>query len=359
MIERGKIIMKFKKALTGLLSVTVLAVSTTSVFAASARIAKSRNSLLRTDIIPISAELEAQQKAYYGYFNGIVKEISDFNGTKDSKFVSVESKDGAPANIIISNETYILDNAEISVGSEITAYFRADAPMIMIYPPQYGAEVVVVNNNDQNVKVEMFDENLVSFDNLLKLNISDDTEIISQDGKEFEGELANRKLVVVYDVSTKSIPAQTNPIKIVVLDDVEEPTEHHLTEEEIATLTNDDVAAMDVVVNNNTIKAMSSYIPAYINEQGIIMVPLRAISETLGFEVTWNNDTKTAMLNGGISLTLGIDEYARKGKETVKLEVAPSTVEDRTFVPLSFFSEVAQIDNVYVTGSQIVIENVE
>jgi len=351
--------MKFKKTLTGLLSVAVLTVSTASVFAAGARITENDNLLLSTDIIPISAELETQHKAYYGYFKGVVKEISDFNGAIDAKFVSVESEDGAPANIIITSETYILDSAEISVGSEITAYFRADAPMIMIYPPQYGAEVVVVNNNDRNVKVEKFDENLVSFDNLLKLKISGDTDIISQDGKKFEGELANRKLVVVYDVSTKSIPAQTNPIKIVVLNDNEEPSEYHMTEEELATLTNNDVVAMDIVVNKNTIKEMSSYVPAYINEQGTIMVPLRAIGEALGFEVTWNNDTKTAMLNGEISLTLGIDEYSRKGTEPVKLGAAPSTMNDRTFVPLSFFREVAQIDNVYVTGSQIVIENAE
>jgi hypothetical protein len=70
---------------------------------------------------------------------------------------------------------------------------------------------------DQIVKYDVFDKDLISSDKSLKLNISDKTEIISQDGKAFEGELANRKLVVLYGVSSKSIPAQTNPSKVIVL----------------------------------------------------------------------------------------------------------------------------------------------
>ena len=36
--------------------------------------------------------------------------------------------------------------------------------MIMIYPPQYSAEVVVVENERENVKFDYFNENLISSD---------------------------------------------------------------------------------------------------------------------------------------------------------------------------------------------------
>ena len=69
--------------------------------------------------------------------------IEDFQEL-ESKFVSVENEEGMPANFIISAGTYIVDNAEIEVGAVITGFFKADAPEIMIYPPQYGVDVVVV-----------------------------------------------------------------------------------------------------------------------------------------------------------------------------------------------------------------------
>jgi len=199
--------MKLKKVFTGILSITMLLTSATTAFAASTG---DFNIIKDVEIV------NEEKQSYFKSFTGTVKEVSDSENIKGAKFVLVESENGEVANIIISKETYILDNATISKGEVITGFYNANAPMIMIYPAQYNSEIVIVNNKDYTVKADIFDENLVSYDNLLKLKISDKTEILSQDGAQFKGALANRKLLVIYDVA-----AQTNPIKIIVLSEKE------------------------------------------------------------------------------------------------------------------------------------------
>jgi hypothetical protein len=320
--------MKLKKLFAGFLMVTVLSLSAVTAFGADSGDLK----LIRT---PISNE--EIERSHFNSFTGTVEKIADFEW--GGKFVSVKSEEGAPANIIVSDSTYILDNAEIVVGSKITAFYDANAPMIMIYPPQYNAKVVAVENKDRNIKVDFFNQDLISADHMLKLNISDRTEVISQDGKVFKGQLGNKNLVVVYDVSTRSIPAQTNPIKVVVLFEEEVP----------------DVSKMEIVVNNEKIDAPA----AYADKQGNIMVPLRAIAEALNFELGWDGEVQRIILGKDISLTIGEDNYVYGATSSLQLGAAPVLIEGRTFVPLSFFKQVVEMNNAYVFEGQIVIDNGE
>ena len=333
--------MKFKKLLAGCLSATIITFSSGTAFALY------REDLINQDeagqIIPIRAKLDEQEQIRYKSFTGTVKEIRDPEGVEGSKFISVEDEEGLPANIIISKDTYVLDNAEITVGSTITGYYDTNKPMIMIYPPQYSAEVVVVESEDQNAKFDIFNEDLISTDKSLKLNISNDTEIILQDGTVFEGELTNRKIVVVYGASTKSIPAQTTPDKIVVL--LEKAEEMPIY----------DVSTMEIVVNNQVIQAPA----AYTNEQGTVMVPLRAIAEALGYEVIWNNETRSVTLGKDIFLTIGEDNYISGDNAPIQLGTAPELTGERTFIPLNFFKQVIKMNNAYVFEAQIVIDNGE
>lgn len=74
---------------------------------------------------------------------------------------------------------------------------------------------------------------------------------------------------------------------------------------------------------------------------GRTLVPLRAIFESFGAEVTWNQDTKTAKgeLEGTI-IELQIDnEIARVNGKPVKLDVPAIIVKGRTMVPVRFISE--------------------
>ncbi len=345
---------KFKKSMAGFLSVTILSLSAVTAFAANTEDFKIVNDMGQiTEIKAVNDRLNGVEQSYFNSFTGKVKKITDSESVKGSKFILVENEEGVEANIIISANTYIINNADIAVGSVVTGFYEANAPMIMIYPAQYNAEVVMADNQDQNVKVDVFNKDLVSEDNSLKLNISDDTEIILQDGKAFEGDLANRKLVVLYDVSTKSIPAQTNPSKIVVLFEKAVAPIYNLTPEETAALTGN-VSTLDIVVNNKKIEAPS----AYANDQGTVMVPLRAIAEALGYDVTWNGDIQSVTVGNGISLTIGKDNYIYMKTAPIQLGTAPTVINEKTFVPLSFFQEVARVSNAQVSQSQITIDNI-
>ena len=346
--------MNYKKALSAFLFATVLSTSGITAFANNEVELEKINAPEQTkEVIAIKEEAEEKQ-AYFGSFSGVVKEINDFGAIEGAKIALLEDAEGGIANIIISEDTYIVDGDEIAVGSTVTGFYKANAPMILIYPAQYNAEVVAVENKDQNIKVDLFDKDLVSADNSLKLNISEDTEVVTEDGKPFEGELANRKLVVTYDVSTRSIPAQTTPIKVVVLFEEAVPPIIEVPEEDTE-IVEGDVSAMDMMVNDKKIEAPA----AYTNKDGVVMVPLRAISEALEYEVKWNQEMQSVLVGKGISLKIGEDSYNYMKMTPIKLGAAPELVEGTTFVPLSFFREVMQMNNAYVFEGQIVINNGE
>ena len=71
------------------------------------------------------------------------------------------------------------------------------------------------------------------------------------------------------------------------------------------------------------------------------MVPIRFISETLGYNVTWDNDKREVGVKGkDTEILLKVDSKNAlvNGKE-VKLDAPASIKKDRTFVPLRFVAE--------------------
>ena len=181
-------------------------------------------------ILPVGASVsargnlktDANKEPYYKSFTGTVKHISIFPGNRGfavhRQHVWLEDEAGSPVVFVISRDTIFADDMGITTGTVITGFYKAHGFAPAIYPPQYAADIIAVNTDSRSVKVDLFDENLISSDNNLKLNISADTQIVMPDGKAFRGELANKKLVVIYNISTRSIPAQTTPARIIVLD---------------------------------------------------------------------------------------------------------------------------------------------
>lgn len=71
------------------------------------------------------------------------------------------------------------------------------------------------------------------------------------------------------------------------------------------------------------------------------LVPLRAIFEALGAEVTWNQDTKTASaVRGDDTVSITIDsKQLFKNSKAVELDVPAMIVDERTLVPVRAISE--------------------
>lgn len=174
-------------------------------------------------VLPVTTvyakEKPSDKQIAFKSVSGTVKEIRKSENDKDLTYVLLQIANNSEAYLILNKDTYFINDEEIYIGSKVTGYYDANAMMIMIYPSQYVALAVFVTNKDQNIKVDLFDSNLISADNMLKLNISKDTKVVTKDGKAFKGGLANRKLAVFYHASTRSIPAHTSPDKVVVLSD--------------------------------------------------------------------------------------------------------------------------------------------
>lgn len=155
--------------------------------------------------------------------HGTIIMISDFlmSGQEElagcSKIMSVEQEEGTIVNFIVEPTTYFVDHAMVQLGDRVIGFYDANAPVPLIYPPQFQAIVMAKETPYYNVKVDYFNSQLASADGQLKLNLTPWTQIELQNGQAFNKMPVNRYLIVVYGPSTKSIPAQTVPFKIIVM----------------------------------------------------------------------------------------------------------------------------------------------
>lgn len=155
-------------------------------------------------------------------FQGTVTNISDFmttatNNTGCYKLFSVSNHQGGIVNFVVAPSTYVVDHETLAIGDRITGYYDGNSPVPLIYPPQYAALVIVKEQPHQNVKVDFFNWQLISSDGQLQINLSPQTPILLTNSQSFTNSPANRNLVVIYGATTRSIPAQTTPVKIIVL----------------------------------------------------------------------------------------------------------------------------------------------
>lgn len=340
--------MNLKRTLTGFLSLAVLSLSLGAAQGAALNDVRDAEPVTTPikEVISAEGNLDAEEmRAAYDSFAGTIKDIEDFTPVKGAKIVAVENEAGGPANFIIKEDTFLVDNFDLKVGAEIIGFYDANAPMILIYPPQYNVEVLAEQKDNQFIKVDLFNEELVSSDNNLKLNISDNMEIVTQDGKVFEGKLTNKKLAVIYDITTRSIPAQTNPIKVIVLD---EKISEDQDKKEIVGL-----EKMDIIVDGKKIETQK----AYQNENNALMVPLRDITQALGYPVIWEQESQSIIIGKGISLKIGDKTYVYYKMAPIILETAPELREGRTYVPLEYFDKVMQMNKSEVLQGQIIIES--
>ena len=80
----------------------------------------------------------------------------------------------------------------------------------------------------------------------------------------------------------------------------------------------------------------------YVNEDNGVMIPLRAVMEQLGFSVIWDNETQTVFIANDTdfaAMQLG-KKAVFKNNENFEITTESSAKDERTFVPIDFFSTV-------------------
>jgi len=220
-------------------------------------------------------------------------------------------------NIVVGEETVVVDNTgkrvELKEGMTFTAYVDGNKPMILIYPPQYSPDLVIVQTEEIGfAEVAQFDENFAN--ESLKLNISDETIIENLSGTAVEAKnIVGVDVAVFYKFTTFSIPAQTTPSKIIVLS---------YDEEELS----EEIVQLQTIIKND-----------FYEVNGVTMVPLRLIAEKLGWTVT--STGKGAIVskdNATFTITRGEKLYGHN-RAVDYFEQAPALLEPtKTYVPVEF-----------------------
>ncbi|MCQ2539357.1 MAG: hypothetical protein MJ114_02800 [Acetatifactor sp.] len=132
-------------------------------------------------------------------------------------YVDCVDGQGEPFQVLITAATYVYENKRLQVGMDCTFWFDANAPMVLIYPPRYVAAFAAENKEGRMMDVSYYGKKLVNTTNSLMLIPGKKTEVIAMNNQFYVGELGGNYLMVEYGVSTRSIPAQTTPKRIVVL----------------------------------------------------------------------------------------------------------------------------------------------
>lgn len=248
-------------------------------------------------------------------------DISEEVITVDKKGFEVE--DGA---LLYANDGSKISKDDIKAGSIVTVYKR-DSKMLAAVLMKDDAIAGV--DLDVYTKSDIFGD-LINAKNNLALHLNADIDITDTNGNKVEKDKLEGKILLVFCTQVAmSIPGQTTPDKIIVIGDAAKDDEK----------TNDkaDEKAVEYVVAAKDV----------IKEDDVTMLPLRLVSEGLGYEVGWNDNLKritVGTVQMGVNFTLGENKYYKSKMTPFVLEKAPQMQifgdYGVTYVPASFFTDV-------------------
>ena len=378
-----------KKNLIAIIALTAALAASTSAFADTVQISEEElNKPVSTyapdamptpeiqgDIMVLNGEetdvaAPVETASYISVDVTVVKTDSDVDGIiKTTTDVNNKDDQNNTVNLKITDDTLVYDNlgnkkalSDLTDGSKITVFTGSYEPTPLILPVQYTANVIIINGDKEgNVNVDTYladEEGYTNAANNLNIAAADDTKIVDKDEKEYKGDLDKNDLIVFYGASTKSIPAQTTPTKVVVLGE----NEFALKQIEAAKNATPAPTASPKVTEAPQV-SYAGLVNVVIGDKNVsdvyakdntTMVPLREVAEAAGFTVTWDAENRAVILNDGVySLKIGENSYVKGKMMPLTLSAAPEIVNDLTYVPAEFFAEVTE--SATVDGTSLVV----
>lgn len=384
-----------KKNLIAIIALTAALAASTSAFADTVQISEEElNKPVSTyapdamptpeiqgDIMVLNGEetdvaAPVETASYISVDVTVVKTDSDVDGIiKTTTDVNNKDDQNNTVNIKITDDTLVYDNlgnkkalSDLTDGSKITVFTGSYEPTPLILPVQYTANIIIINGDKEgNVNADTYladEEGYTNAANTLNIAAADDTKIVDKDEKEYKGDLDKNDLIVFYGVSTKSIPAQTTPTKVVVLGENEialKQIEAAKNATPAPTVAPETTAAPEVTEAPQV--SYAGLVNVVIGDKNVsdvyakdntTMVPLREVAEAAGFTVTWDAENRAVILNDGVySLKIGENSYVKGKMMPLTLSAAPEIVNDLTYVPAEFFAEVTE--SATVDGTSLVV----
>lgn len=226
--------------------------------------------------------------------------------------------------VILNAKGEVKAEADVKAG-DVVALFKAEDKIA--YAVILGAKDALETQVD--IDTYSKSETLGEFTNgagTLALNLGE-TNITDLEGNKVDS-IEGKTVAVFYTISTMSIPAITNPDKVIVLADA-------------------DVEVEDEDVAGVTTKEHKISKDLIVKEGEVSLVPVRKIAEELGFEVTWNGEDKSVTVGTipmGVGFKIGENAFSKAKMVPAKLEMAAKLIGDTTYVPMSFFSEILEVN---------------
>ena len=166
--------------------------------------------------------MDWRQREPFTGIEGVIVEITasrsnagDLDGC--NLYFTVEDEDGNTAVFLVTKDTCVIDGVTLKEGMRAKFWYRTDAPIPLIFPPQYYAVVAAQVLNGRMIDVSYYDDSLINAEQSLQLLLDWSVKMRTMNHQIFLGSPAGRELAVVYTSSTRSIPAQTTPAQIIVL----------------------------------------------------------------------------------------------------------------------------------------------
>ena len=158
--------------------------------------------------------------ALYTPVTGIITNIeylSNGNTQTCTLLLTLEGENPSePFQVQLPANAYVLNLHPFQIGDRATFFYATDAPMVLIYPPRYTAIAGAYTPHGTSAVLDVFHNNMVNADNTLMLNMAWNTPVTLLNGQPFTGNLGDKLLLVLYSMTTRSIPAQTTPEQVVV-----------------------------------------------------------------------------------------------------------------------------------------------
>ena len=132
-------------------------------------------------------------------------------------YFTVEDDNGNITNFMVTPRTFVLDFQPLQIGTRCTFWYRTDGPAVLIFPPQYTAVAAATEQPGRMVDVSYYDQNLVNAERTMQLKLDEYVEVRTVNNQVFLGNPGEKDLLVTYENTTRSIPAQTTPRQVYVL----------------------------------------------------------------------------------------------------------------------------------------------
>jgi hypothetical protein len=308
---------------------------------------------------PITSIADTSYSHSYNFSDGsellkgtaIVKSPVDNN----QLLVTVNGMDVA---LNISEQTLIIDNKtglpaaleSLKVNDDVFVHYKA--AMTKSLPPQSYAIAIVTQIEKDKVHGEFFTVREITSKNdneVRALNKEGDlivtllkgnplTPFITKQIVDISDVEVGSQLFVWYDIVALSYPGQTVATKAVFVGQ-EEGLGVRAVYTPMVGAESISITIRDESINPGEKQA--------VDHNGLLMIPLRSVAEGLGFDVIWNGDDQSILLDDGTintTLYIGHDNYFKASSQGVghtgsfTLNAAPMLIDSSTYVPAALFN---------------------